>query len=230
MANESETAVAFVDAVLAEVAAYPFASIEFFVVVDRASTDPTREVLEAAARDRPALRVVWAPENRGVADAYVRGYREALAGGCDWILEIDAGFSHQPTDIPLFFERMIGGLECVFGSRTIPGGQNLGTLQRRTVSRVGTIAARLLLGARLTDMTSGFQLFRREALELILQKGIRSKGPFFQTEMKSYCRGLEFAEVPIEYHAGSHQIARAAVLESCRNLLGLLRMRMRGEF
>ena len=96
MANESETAVAFVDAVLAEVAAYPFASIEFFVVVDRASTDPTREVLEAAARDRPALRVVWAPENRGVADAYVRGYREALAGGCDWILEIDAGFSHRP--------------------------------------------------------------------------------------------------------------------------------------
>lgn len=229
MANEAETAVAFVDGVLAETTPFGFNSTTMFVVLDRASRDRTRELLEVAARERPALRVIWAPESQGVADAYVRGYHEALDAGCDWILEIDAGFSHQPTDIPRFFDRMGQGFDCVFGSRNLEDGRNFGTLQRRMVSRCGTLAARLLLGARLTDMTSGFQLFRRQALEMILSKGIRSKGPFFQTEMKSFCRSLRVDEVPIEYHAGTHHIAGRAIKESCQNLLRLFRMRMRGE-
>ncbi len=230
MANECDTAVSFVDAVLGEVAAYSFASVTFFAVVDRASTDGTRQVLDDAARQRPALHVVWSPENEGVADAYIRGYREALDAGCDWVLEIDAGFSHQPTEIPQFLDRAVDGFDCVFGSRNLAGGQNLGSWDRRFVSRAGTVAARALLGTKLTDMTSGFQLFRRDVLQKILETGIRSKGPFFQTEMKSYCRGLNVAEVPIEYRGGTAPVGRAAILESVRNLMRLIRMRVRGEF
>src|SRR5436305_7607134 len=78
MANEAGTAVKFVDAVIAEVGRYGFEAVTLFVVIDTVSRDRTRDLLEAYEAQCPELQVVWAPETRGVADAYVRGYREAL--------------------------------------------------------------------------------------------------------------------------------------------------------
>jgi Glycosyltransferases involved in cell wall biogenesis len=228
MANESPTAVSFVDAVLAECAHYDFASVILFVVVDNVSHDSTRSVLEAHQARQSELRVIWAPDTQGVADAYVRGYREALAAGCDWILEIDAGFSHDPTDIGAFLEAMADGRDCVFGSRFCEGGRNLGTIRRRFISRGGTALTNLLLGTRLTDMTSGYQLFTRPALEAVLAKGISSKGPFFQTEIKAHCRNLRIAEIPIQYNAGSHDVGSRAIFESFANLWRLFRRRLSG--
>jgi len=221
MANEAETAAVFVDAVLAECARYAFRVVAFYAVVDRASRDDTRAVLEGHAALRPELRVVWAPETRGVADAYVRGYREALAAGTDLVLEIDAGFSHAPADIPRFLDAFAAGADCVFGTRFGAGGRNLAARRRRVVSRGGTMLANFLLGTTLTDMTSGFELFSSGALEHVLERGIRSKGPFFQTEIKAHCGGLRVAEVPITYTAGSHRLGWHAVAESLRNLAWL---------
>jgi dolichol-phosphate mannosyltransferase len=229
MANEAATALDFVDAVLGACGRYGFRSVTLFTVLDTVSEDDTRSLLAAHRRLQPQLRVVWAPETRGVADAYVRGYREALAAGCGWILEIDAGFSHQPSDIGRFVEAMAGNRDCVFGSRFRPGGSNLATLRRRAVSRGGTALANLLLGTKLTDMTSGYQLFSRAALEAVLAKGIRSKGPFFQTEIRTHCRHLRLAEVPISYNAGSHAVGRRAVAESFVVLARLFARRLVGD-
>jgi dolichol-phosphate mannosyltransferase len=229
MANEASTAVAFVDAVLEECDAYPFASVVLFVVVDTVSHDDTRALLEAHRSRQPQLRVVWAPETRGVADAYVRGYREALAADCDWILEIDAGFSHEPSDVGHFFEAMAEGADCAFGTRFGDGGENLGTRRRRFISRGGTVLTNLMLGTKLSDMTSGFQLFSRDALTMALARGISSKGPFFQTELKVHCRRLRIAEIPIRYNAGSHSVGRGAITESFVNLYRLFRRRVVGD-
>lgn len=229
MANEAATAVRFVEALLESCARFPFRSVALFVVLDLASHDETRELLEAHAELRPELHVIWAPETRGVADAYVRGYREALGAGCDWILEIDGGFSHSPADIAGFVAAMAGGADCVFGSRFAAGGRNLGSLKRRLISRGGTLLTNLLLGTTLSDMTSGFQLFSRDALEGALARGIRSTGPFFQTELKAHCRRLRVAEVPIRYDSGSHDIGRRAILESFVNLGHLFAERLAGR-
>jgi len=229
MANEAGTAVEFVDAVLDECSRYPFRSVALFVVVDRVSRDDTRLLLERHRLVHPELRVIWAPETAGVADAYIRGYREALADGCDWILEIDAGFSHDPHEIGAFFDEMARGRDCVFGSRFVAGGLNHARVGRRFVSRAGTFMTNLLLGTALRDMTSGFQLFTREAIEHALARGVRSKGPFFQTELKAHCRGLQIAEIPIEYGAASHHVDRRAIEESVANLWQLFRMRLAGE-
>ena len=229
MANEAATAVRFVDAVLSECERHAFDSVTLFVVLDNVSRDDTRELLEAHVAVQPELSVIWAPETRGVADAYVRGYREALAAGCDWILEIDAGFSHEPSDIGKFLEAMVDGRDCVFGSRFRAGGRNLGTLRRRVISRGGTALTNLLLGTKLTDMTSGFQLFTRATLETVLAKGISSKGPFFQTEIKTHCRNLRVAEIPIQYNAGTHGVGRRAITESFVTLWQLFRRRLAGD-
>lgn len=228
MANEAATAVRFVDAVLTECRRYGFAAITLFAVVDTVSRDSTRSLLETHRTSRPQLQVVWAPEASGVADAYVRGYREALAAGCDWILEIDAGFSHDPAEIGRLLDAMAGDRDCVFGSRFADGGDNLGALRRRVISRGGTALANLLLGTRLSDMTGGFELFTRATLETILAKGIRSTGPFFQTEIKTHCRELRFAEVPIHYNAPSHDVGIRAIREALANLARLFCLRLVG--
>src|SRR2546423_1312000 len=228
MANEAETATRFVDSVLANCAA--LGRKKFLAIVDEASRDDTRGVPEAHARTTPELDVIWAPENRGVVDAYVRGYREAFQTNADWILEIDAGFSHQPSDIPSLLQKMRHGHDCVFGSRFCPGGSFLdNSLGRYWISYGGTLVTNLLLGTKLTDMTSGFQLFTREALEIILRRGIRSRGPFFQTEMKTHCRDLNVIEVPIQYRTPTHVVGSAALGDAFVNLWRLFRARLAGS-
>jgi dolichol-phosphate mannosyltransferase len=230
MANEETSAVPFVNAVLEQCAPRGFKSVTFFAVLDRVSKDRTRELLDELKRERSELEVVWSPENRSVVDAYVRGYREALNAGCDWILEIDAGFSHQPSDIPQFFDKMLEGYDCVFGSRFCAGGNiSDSSTKRKFISRGGTVLANLLLGTKLKDMTSGFEMFTRKALEEVFRKGIRSRGPFFQTEIKAYCRNLRITEIPIQYKAASHNINNQALKDSFSNLWRLFRLRLQGQ-
>jgi dolichol-phosphate mannosyltransferase len=230
MANEADSCVSFVRSLLQECGRFPFRGVRMFVVLDRVSTDGTRALLEEAARNESRLEVVWAPGNRCVVDAYVCGYKAALAAGCDWILEIDGGFSHDPADAPRFFQTMAQGYDCVFGTRFGEGGRfEESSLKRRFISRSGTILTNLLLGTGLSDMTSGFELFTRQALELVLARGIRSRAHFFQTEIKVFCRRLKCAEVPISYSHPSPHLSNAAVLEALGRLAGLFGQRLAGR-
>ena len=87
-------------------------------MLDNVSKDSTRQQVEAYAKQDSRVILVWAPETRSVVDAYFRGYREALANGCEWILEMDAGMSHDPSEIPRFLEAMSRDVDFVAGSRS----------------------------------------------------------------------------------------------------------------
>jgi dolichol-phosphate mannosyltransferase len=231
MANERENAEAFVNEVIGICRSFNFKSVRFFAVLDNVSKDGTRDILESLGRRIEGLAVVFAPENRNVVDAYKRGYREALKNDCDWILEIDAGYSHNPTDIPQFFNLMITGeYDCVFGNRFHRESKIKDMpFARYLVSRGGTLLTNLMLGTRLPDMTSGFELFRKDALAQILEKGIFSIGPFFQTEIKSYAHGLRIADVPIFYNAGTPHLHSKALSDSLGNLWHLFVMRCKKQ-
>ena len=227
MANEGEDGVRFVQQALDRCDG--FRRVDFLAVLDRATRDNTVELLRAYGADEPRLTVVWAPENKCVVDAYVRGYREALAVGADWILEIDAGFSHDPEDMPLLFAKMRDGYDCVFGSRFMPGSHYVrDSAKRYWVSRGGTLLANSLLGTSQTDMTSGFELFSRDAMQSLLRTGIESRAHFFQTEIKVYCRRLKFVEVPIHYRSPSPRLGSSALKDSLQQLRRLFRLRLRG--
>lgn len=199
-----------------------------FAILDRASRDGTLELLRSLAL--PQLRVVYAPENRGVVDAYFRGYREALAAGADWILEMDAGFSHRPQDIPRFLQFAREPWDCVFATRFALGGEYEGGFSRRyLVSRLGGLLARLLLGVPLTDLTSGFQLFSRRALERVLAIDMRSCGPFFQTEIKYQLRDWRVQQVPITYVPTGQAVRPAALGDALGTLLRLFWQRLTGR-
>jgi len=228
MANEHDTAVDFVNAVLEKCRGFKQAT--FFAVLDNKCTDGTFDLLKKLQGQQPQLNVLWAPENRCVVDAYIRGYQQALVAGSDWILEIDAGFSHQPSDIPLFLEKMSAGFDCVFGSRFCQGGTiTESPLKRRIISFGGSILTNILLGTRLKDMTSGFEMFTSQALRMILDKGIKSRGHFFQTEIKVYCKKLRIIEVPINYRAPSASVNSAVLKDAVSNLFRLVRLRLVGK-
>jgi dolichol-phosphate mannosyltransferase len=163
-------------------------------------------------------------------DAYVKGLRVAYEGGHEIIIEMDAGLSHDPRAIPMFLRVLNEGNDCAFGSRFINGG-SMGDspFKRRMLSQTGTVLARLLLGARLQDMTSGYQGFHRDIVELILQHKFRATGHFYQTELRYLLRKKRIFEVPIHYQAPSPRVNPKSVKNSIDTLLYLFSRRITGR-
>ena len=228
MANEEDTAESFTREILLQCDG--FEKVSLFVIFDNSCSDNTIQIETRLAERDERINVIWAPENKCVVDAYIRGYREALLAGCDWILEIDAGYSHKPSDFGKFLKRLDeGDYDCIFGSRFCEEGRlTNASLIRRMISKGGTILSNAVLGTTLTDMTSGYQLFRREALKTILDRGIRSRGHFFQTEMKAYCRSMKITEVPIHYESPSSTVNRKVIFDAVYHLFRLFKIRLSG--
>ncbi len=217
MANEEQEFAPFIGALGAVMDGLGSGSA--YIVVDRVSRDRTLDLCrELSARDR-RFRTIWAPENRSVVDAYLGGFREALRDGHDFVIEMDAGLSHDPRALPLFIERLQEGYDCVFGSRFLPGGSmEESNLWRRFLSRGGTFLANLLLGTELADMTSGFQGFRAGVVARLLDCRLRSTAHFYQTEVRYLMRNCRVIEIPIHYRAPSPRVSRGAIA----NALGVL--------
>jgi hypothetical protein len=139
----------------------------------------------------------------------------------------NAGYSHQPSDIPKFFKTMIQDYDGVFGSRFCRNGKMTDCAKSRYITSLGgTIVSNLLLGTKLSDMTSGFELFKCEVLQNILDKGILARGPFFQTEIRAYSHQFRITEVPIHYKEASHNIGGADLCDSFSNLWRLFCIRL----
>ncbi len=198
-----------------------------YLVVDNASKDRTRELCEACAARDLRFTTVWAPENRNVVDAYLAGFRAALDGGHEIVIEMDAGLSHDPRAIPMFLRVLNEGNECAFGSRFINGGSVADSSWKRWfLSRVGTLLANGLLGTRMKDMTSGYQGFHRETLQKLLAYPLLSKAHFYQTEVRFLLRNRRLMEVPIHYKAPSPRVSQNAILDSFRVLFHYFALRL----
>jgi dolichol-phosphate mannosyltransferase len=195
------------------------ASGKVYFIVDKVSKDATLEVCQRCSAKDSRFVTVWAPENRNIADAYRRGLRVALENGHNIIIEMDAGMSHDPNAIPMFLRVLSEGNDCAFGSRYINGGSNLGSpLKRRFFSRIGTILARMFLGASLKDMTSGFQGFRSHIVEKLLATEMKSTAHFYQTEVRYLLRNYRTIEVPIHYRAPSPRVSQKAINNALETL------------
>ena len=186
-----------------------------YFVVDNASKDRTCELCREIETKDPRYHTVWAPENRNVVDAYLRGFREALDKGHEIIIEMDGGLSHDPRALSAFLRALHEGNDCAFGSRYINGGSMVDSAwQRRLLSKGGTTLARILLGVRFADMTSGYQAFRREILLRVMERPLLSKAHFYQTELRYLLRREKAIEVPIHYRAPSPGVSRNAIINS----------------
>jgi dolichol-phosphate mannosyltransferase len=199
------------------------------LVIDDGSPDGTGEIADRLAAELPWVSVLHRETKEGIGPAYVAGFRHALAGDAELVLEMDCDFSHDPADVP----RLIAATEAadlVLGSRYAPGGgtANWGLL-RRIVSRGGCLYAQAILGLRVRDLTGGFKCFRREALEAIDLDALSAHGYAFQIETTYRVKraGLRVQEVPItfvERRAGNSKMTGSIVAEAIWRV-PLLRLR-----
>ena len=201
-----------------------------YFVIDRVSKDRTLECCQELSRLDSRMITKWIPENHNVVDAYINGFREALRDGHEIIIEMDAGLSHDPRAIPAFLRALNEGNDCAFGSRYINGGSMVDSpCRRRLLSKGGTLLARWLLGAKLADMTSGFQAFRRSVLLKVVDYPLRSKAHFYQTELRHLLRRQKLIEVPIHYRAPSPRVSQGAIRNSISVLVYYFLRRLQGR-
>jgi dolichol-phosphate mannosyltransferase len=189
------------------------------LVIDDNSPDGTGEIADRLAAELGYVSVLHRENKEGLGPAYLAGFRRALADGAELVLEMDCDFSHDPNDVPRLIAAA-GDADLVLGSRYVAGGavRNWG-LVRRVVSAGGSWYARVLLGARIRDLTGGFKCYRRRVLETIDLDAIDSKGYAFQIETtyRALRAGFKVAEVPITFvdrEAGGSKMSRAIVLEA----------------
>lgn len=213
MANEEADFHAFVEQLSQAMEQLEGGAVYF--VVDQVSKDNTLQLCQGQESMDSRFHTVWAPETRNVVDAYLRGFREALDRGYEIIVEMDGGLSHDPRALPAFLRALHEGNDCAFGSRYINGGSMVDSAwQRRLLSKGGSLLARLLLGVRFVDMTSGYQAFRRDVLIRLMEVPLLSKAHFYQTEVRYLLRKEKAIEVPIHYRAPSPRVSRNAIRNS----------------
>jgi dolichol-phosphate mannosyltransferase len=174
------------------------------LIVDDASPDGTGQVADDLARRYPGIFHVMHREGKlGLGTAYVQGFKWALEHGADFVIQMDADFSHSPAYIPKFLE-LIEEYDVVVGSRYVEGGQ---LDERWGIGRwflswwANSIWTRLILGVHTKDATAGFKCWRRSALQRIGLDRIRSNGYVFQVEMAYVSEkiGLRIFEAPIYF-------------------------------
>lgn len=228
MANEEEDFHPFVDLLTQVLDVVGTGKIYF--IIDNVSKDNTLALARALEIKDSRFAVVWAPENRSVVDAYLRGFREAYNNGHELIIEMDAGMSHDPRAIPMFLRVLNEGNECAFGSRFINGG-SMGDspFKRRMLSKTGTVLANVLLGTHLHDMTSGYQGFHRNVIGAILDYKLKSTAHFYQTELRYLLRHRRIFEVPIHYKAPSPRVSQSAIKNANQTLLYYFTERLKGN-
>jgi dolichol-phosphate mannosyltransferase len=189
------------------------------LVIDDNSPDGTGDLADRLA-DRDWVSVLHRERKEGLGPAYLAGFRRALSGDAEYVLEMDADLSHDPEAVPRLIEACVNGADVALGSRYVEGGgtENWGR-SRRLVSAGGSLYARTLLGVDIRDLTGGFKCFRRAVLEQIDLEAVTSKGYAFQIELtyRALRAGFRVVEVPIVFVDRTHgksKMSRTIFLEA----------------
>jgi dolichol-phosphate mannosyltransferase len=190
------------------------------LVVDDNSPDGTGAIADRLAGENDRVDVLHRPVKQGLGHAYVAGFARVLEAGAEYVVEMDADFSHDPADVPRLLDAAHSGADVVLGSRYVDGGavRNWGAL-RRVISRGGCLYAKWVLGSHVSDLTGGFKCFRADALRAIDYATVRSEGYAFQVELthRAARAGLRVLEIPIvftERVAGESKMSTRIAVEA----------------
>ena len=198
------------------------------LVADDASPDGTGQAVRDMQVDFPGrLYLKEGQGKQGLANAYISSFKWAMDTSkvdgkvFNAFLEMDADFSHKPEYIP----QMLNALamhDVVIGSRNIKGGAVEGwSTLRNCISKGGSLYSRLVLSCPIQDLTGGFNLWRKSALDRIGLDSIISKGYSFQIEMKyrAYQAGCSIQELPIVFpdrKLGQSKMSKGIFMEALK--------------
>ncbi len=230
--NEKENVNPLTSAVLAE-----HADLQILFVDDN-SPDGTGDLIDDLVANNNRVHVLHRSGKLGLGSAYRDGFRTALAMGADYVMEMDADFSHDPGTLPLFLST-IKDNDLVIGSRYLNGVSVVNwPIRRLILSYFASVYTRWVTGLQVRDCTSGFKCFRRSTIEAIDLSRVTSDGYSFQIEMNYLCmeKGFRIAEIPIIFidrHSGSSKmsgsIVREAVLMVWKLRINTILLRLLGK-
>jgi len=169
------------------------------LVVDDNSPDGTANLVRAMQKDNARIHLIERPSKQGLGTAYVAGFRYALKDTFDYIIEMDADFSHDPKALTLLLRKM-RDYDLVIGSRYISGVNVVNWPMRRLIlSYSANIYTRIITGMPVKDATGGFKCYRRKVLESIDLDSLKSNGYAFQIETNflTWRKGFRICEIPI---------------------------------
>jgi dolichol-phosphate mannosyltransferase len=208
----------------------------FVVVVDDNSPDGTAEIVGEMSKADNRIHLLRRPGKLGYASAIVTGLTYAFSQGAQVLGHMDADFSHDPEMLPKLLSALKEGFDVAIGSRYIAGGRVEGwSLYRKVLSRGANWLVRVLLGLPVRDCTSGFRLYRREALERLPLNKLRVEGYGFLylSTALAVWSGLKIAEVPIVFvdrRKGKSKLSRRIIAEAAVALAKIFVWRKTGKW
>ena len=189
------------------------------LIVDDNSPDGTAALVRDMMKTDSRIHVLDRPRKMGLGTAYVKGFKFAIEQGYDYVFEMDADFSHSPSEIPNFLNKILQ-FDLVLGSRYVNGVRVLNWPMRRLLlSYSANVYTQFITGLPVHDATGGFKCFRRSVLEAIDLDKVKSNGYAFQIEMsfKAWKKGFRIAEIPIIFldrRSGVSKMSRKIVYEA----------------
>lgn len=228
--NEVENVKKVIPATLESFAKIPHHECHI-LVVDGNSSDGTGEAVRELSRKHPNVHLLMEKEKSGLGGAYIYAFKYAMENlNPDIIMEMDADFQHNPSDIPRFIEKIEQGYDYVIGSRFIEGGSipKEWSLNRKFWSVGGNIFSKVVLGIySVSDFTSGFKASRvRNYLDRLDLDSVRSRGFAYKIDLlyKMYKLNAKIAEVPIEFglrDRGDSKMQSNTALDSLKVVLSI---------
>lgn len=191
------------------------------LVVDDASPDGTGELADRLSAEDPQVQVLHRARKDGLGRAYLAGFERALAEGREFVVELDADGSHDPATLPAMLElAQQAKADLVLGSRWVLGGSVVNwPWSRQAISRSGNRYAKVVLRSRIHDLTSGFRVFRVDALRRLAFDDVSSQGYCFQVELaweleRAGCKVVEHPIAFVERANGRSKMHLGIVLEA----------------
>lgn len=204
------------------------------LIVDDNSPDGTAQnVVELQARFSDKLFLEVRKEKAGLGTAYIHGFKWAIARGYNYIFEMDADFSHKPSDLLRLYRACLNGADVAVGSRYKKGVNVVNwPLARILLSYGASFYVKLITGMWVHDPTAGFVCYKREVLEAIELDRVRFIGYAFQIEMKfrAYLKKFKIEEVSIIFTDrinGKSKMNSSIVREA---IFGVVSMKIRSIF
>lgn len=205
------------------------------LVVDDASPDGTQDAVREKMNQYPGrVHLECRTGKQGLGTAYIHGFKWALKNGYEFIIEMDADFSHNPNDLPrLLKECRDNNADVAIGSRYVSGVNVVNwPIGRVLMSYYASAYVRIVTGMPLRDATAGFVCYRRRVLEAIGLDSIQFKGYAFQIEMKfkSFKKKFKIVEVPIVFvnrQLGTSKMNSSIFGEA---VFGVLQLRLKSIF
>lgn len=226
--NELENIEAIIEAVME-------LKIEFdLLIVDDNSPDGTAEVVRSMMVKYPGRVFLEERKDKaGLGTAYIHGFKWALARHYEYIFEMDADFSHRPSDLLRLYRACQNGADMAIGSRYKKGVNVVNwPLYRVLLSYGASFYVKLITGMRIHDPTAGFVCYRRKVLEEIKLDKVKFIGYAFQIEMKfrAHRKKFKIEEISIIFtdrEKGKSKMSTSIVWEA---VFGVISMKIRSIF